>query len=80
MTNGEQPGSNKTGSGTTGDQPVNVEYQENVPQEQVQDNANWDTGTEKDPPPEDKKEYWDQVSDENQEDGAGMGTGGAGQS
>jgi hypothetical protein len=80
MTNGEQPGNNKTGSGTTGDQPVNVEYQENVPQEQVQDNANWDTGTEKDPPPEDKKEYWDQVSDENQEDGAGMGTGGAGQS
>ncbi|WP_424949308.1 hypothetical protein [Deinococcus sp.] len=58
-----------TESGTTGDQPV--EYQENVPQEQVQDNANWDTGTEKDPPAEDKQEYWDQVTDENKEQGAG---------
>ena len=60
-----------TKTGTTGDQPVDVEYQENVPQEQVQDNANWDTGTEKDPPAEDKQEYWDKVSDEQREDGAG---------
>lgn len=72
--------STKTGSGTTGDQPVDVEYEKNVPQEQVQDNAKWDTGTEKDPPPEDKQEYWDQVTDENAEEGAGMGTGGAGKS
>lgn len=75
MTNSEQ-----SGSGTTGEQPVNVEYEKNVPQEQVKDNSAWDTGTEKDPPEEDKEEYWNQVSDENQEEGAGMGTGGAGKS
>lgn len=60
-----------TRTGTTGDQPVEVEYQENVPQEQVQDNATWDTGTEKDPPEADKQDYWDKVSDEAKEDGAG---------
>lgn len=77
-----------TKTGTTGDQPISAEagaeeigaeYEKNVPQEQVQDNDKWDTGTEKDLPTEDKKEYWDQVSDENAENGAGMGTGGAGQ-
>ena len=77
--------SEETGSGTTGDQPVNVEpgdveYEKNVPQEQVQSNEKWDTGTEKDPPEADKQEYWEQVTDENAEDGAGMGTGGAGKS
>ena len=69
-----------TDSGTTGDQPVDVEYQENVPQEQVQDNATWDTGMEKTPPDEDKQEYWDNVSDENTDEDAGAGTGGAGKS
>lgn len=72
-----------TESGTTGDQPIGAEagaeYEKNVPQEQVQDNDKWDTGTEKDLPTEDKKEYWDQVSDENGESDAGTGTGGAGQ-
>lgn len=76
-----------TNSETTGDQPVGmgavdeqaVEYETNVPQEQVQENATWDTGSDKDLPSADKKEYWQQVSDENAEDGAGMGTGGAGQ-
>ena len=69
-----------TKSGTTGDQPVDVQSEDNVPQEQVQDNAKWNTGTEKDPPQEDKDAYWDQVSDDNQEEEAGAGTGGAGQS
>ncbi|GGJ62334.1 hypothetical protein [Deinococcus aquiradiocola] len=54
-----------TKSGTTGDQPVEQQFEENVPQEQVQDNANWDTGTPKDPPAEDKEGYWEQVTDEN---------------
>ncbi|WP_407570624.1 hypothetical protein [Deinococcus altitudinis] len=72
--------SEKTGSGTTGDQPVNVEYEKNVPQEQVQSNEKWDTGTEKDPSEADKQEYWDQTTDENAEDGAGMATGGGGKS
>jgi hypothetical protein len=66
-----------TKTGTTGDQPVDVQYEEQVPQEQVQDNAAWDTGTEKDPPEGDKQEYWDRVSDENGEEDAGAGTGGA---
>ncbi|MGY2893051.1 hypothetical protein [Deinococcus sp. UYEF24] len=80
MTDSEPSSSEKAGSGTTGDQPVNVEYEKNVPQEQVQDNAKWDTGTEKDPPEADKQEYWDQVTDENAEDGAGTAVGGAGKS
>lgn len=76
-----------TKSGTTGDQPigaetgaeeVGAEYETNVPQEQVQNNDRWDTGSGKELPTEDRKEYWGQVSDENAENGAGMG--GAGQS
>ncbi len=76
-----------TKTGTTGDQPfgaetgteeTGAEYERNVPQEQVQNNDRWDTGTEKKLPTEDKSEYWEQVSDENAENGAGMGTGGSG--
>ena len=59
---------------TDGDQ-----FQANVPQERVQDNGNWDTGTPKDPGQGAKEDYWDGVSDENAEDGAGAGSGSASQ-
>ncbi|GGQ98248.1 hypothetical protein [Deinococcus ruber] len=51
-----------------------VQYRENVPQERVQDNENWDTGTPKQVDEEQKEEYWDDASDENAEDDAGTGT------
>ncbi|WP_424949311.1 hypothetical protein [Deinococcus sp.] len=56
---------------TDGDQ-----FQTNVPQERVQDNQNWDTGTPKDPGQGAREDYWEDVSDENAEDEAGAGTGG----
>ena len=71
-----------TKTGTTGDQPIGaeagaeeggVQYEKNVPQEQVQNNDKWDTGTEKDLPTTDKNEYRDQVSDEYAKNGAGTG-------
>ena len=66
-----------TKTGTTGDQPIGAEagikYEKNVPQEHVQNNDKRDTGTEKDLPTTDRNEYWDQVSDENAENGAGTG-------
>lgn len=42
-----------------------------MPQEQIQNNDKWDTGTEKALLMTDKNEYWDQVSDENAENGTG---------
>ena len=38
--------------------------QDNVPQEQVQTNPNWDTGGEKTPSADEQGHYWHQVSDE----------------
>ena len=66
-----------TGNTSGGDQ--DVQYRENVPQERVQDNENWDTGTPKDPGEGAKEEYWDETSDDNGEDDAGTGTGSASQ-
>ncbi|EYB69751.1 hypothetical protein DEIPH_ctg002orf0079 [Deinococcus phoenicis] len=45
--------------------------QDNVPQEQVQTNANWDTGGEKTPSQGKQDRYWDQTSDSNRDAGAG---------
>ncbi|WP_425148091.1 hypothetical protein [Deinococcus sp.] len=56
-----------------------VQYRQNVPQERVQDNENWDTGTPKNPGEAAKEEYWDDTSDANKEEDAGTGTGSASQ-
>ncbi|ULH15672.1 hypothetical protein MF271_03255 [Deinococcus sp. KNUC1210] len=52
-----------------------AQYSENVPQERVQDNENWETGTPKQVDEETKEDYWDGANDENAEDDAGTGTG-----
>lgn len=44
--------------------------QDNVPQEQVQTNATWDTGGEKTPGEAKQDRYWDQVDDDNRDAGA----------
>jgi len=44
--------------------------QDNVPQEQVQTNATWDTGGEKTPGQDQQDSHWNQVSDENADAGA----------
>lgn len=49
----------------TDSRPPEREYQQNVEQERVQDNPNW--GADNQLPQEDKKEYWNDVTDENQE-------------
>ncbi|WP_104991290.1 hypothetical protein [Deinococcus sp. NW-56] len=45
--------------------------QDNVPQEQVQDNPNWQTGTPKTPNEGQTDAHWGQVGDENADAGAG---------
>lgn len=45
--------------------------QDNVPQEQVQDNATWDTGGEKTPSHDQTGSHWEQVDDANADAGAG---------
>jgi hypothetical protein len=49
---------------STGDPKSGIGPQDNVPQEQVQTNPNWDTGGEKTPSREQQDGYWEQVSDE----------------
>lgn len=44
---------------------------DNVPQEQVQDNPNWQTGTPKTPGEEQTDAHWDQAGDGNADAGAG---------
>lgn len=53
------------------DEP-NTGPQDNVPQEQLQTNATWDTGGEKTPSQAQQDGHWNQVSDENA--GAGADT------
>ncbi|GAA5533247.1 hypothetical protein E5F05_09675 [Deinococcus metallilatus] len=48
--------------------------QDNVPQERVQTNPNWDTGGEKTPSERKQDRYWDQVNDDNRDAGAGTPT------
>ena len=65
----------RTDGADSSGQDADAQYRENVPQERVQDNENWDTGTPKNPGQGAKDEYWDGTSDENKEDDAGTGTG-----
>lgn len=48
--------------------------QDNVPQENIETNANWDTGSEKTPSQNQENQYWDQVGDDNRDGGAGTPT------
>ncbi|MBB5235152.1 hypothetical protein [Deinococcus budaensis] len=50
---------------SAGDPKSGTGPQDNVPQEQVQTNPNWDTGGEKTPAADEQQRYWHQVSDEN---------------
>lgn len=54
---------------SAGDPTRGTGPQDNVPQEQVQTNPNWDTGGEKTPSQDQENRYWDQVDDENREAG-----------
>lgn len=56
---------------STGDPESGTGPQDNVPQEQVQTNPNWDTGGEKTPSQDQQDRHWDQVDDGNRDAGAG---------
>ncbi|GAA5512569.1 hypothetical protein Dcar01_01285 [Deinococcus carri] len=53
--------------------------QDNVPQERIKTNPNWDTGGEKTPSEGQQDRYWDQTSDDNRDAGADTPTTGQSQ-